>query len=283
MRCNDELIGKTQGAYRKIRNTIRYLMGNISDFNPASQSVAYSDMCEVDRWAMQQLQKLICEVRANYDSFIFHRVFSLIYNFCTIEMSSIYMDVLKDRLYCDAADSRPRRSSQSAMYHILDALVRLLAPILVHTCEEAWAAIEHKSQQADSIHLAALPEPDSSIDYAGESAKWEKTMSLRDDVMRMLEGLRQDKLIASNQEASVTITTGDAAMIEILESIGTEQFAALCIVSEVKLEKTEGETKIEATKSSLSKCERCWNFWPTVGQNPNHPDLCQRCAEAVSE
>ncbi|MEA3225660.1 MAG: isoleucine--tRNA ligase, partial [Planctomycetota bacterium] len=144
VRCNDEIIGRTQDAYRKIRNTLRYLFGNIDDFDPNQMTVAYDQMLEIDKWAMQELQRLIANVTDAYDNFIFHRVFSLIYSFCTVEMSSIYMDVLKDRMYCDAADSQSRRSAQTAMYNILDSLVRLLAPILAHTAEEAWAAMKFK-------------------------------------------------------------------------------------------------------------------------------------------
>jgi len=281
VRCNDELIGRTQDAYRKIRNTLRYLLGNINDFNPAENSVPYDQMSQIDKWAMQQLQKLVTEVTANYDNFIFHRVFSLLYNFCTVEMSGIYMDVLKDRLYCDAADSLARRSSQTAMYNILDALIRLLAPILVHTAEETWAAMQYKSQDADSVHLAILPQADTSIDFAADETRWKKIMSLRDDVLRVLEGLRQNKKINSNQEASIKISTGDNELIKLLEDFGTEQFAALCIVSEVRLEKGSEQTKIEASKSAHKKCARCWNFWPSVGQNPDHPDLCKRCIEVT--
>jgi isoleucyl-tRNA synthetase len=282
IRCNDELIGRTQDAYRKIRNTLRYLLGNICDFDPAKNGVAYADMSEIDKWAMQQLQKLIAEVTANYESFMFHRVFSLIHNFCTVQMSSIYMDVLKDRLYCDAADSRSRRSSQTAMHHILDALVRMLAPVLVHTTEEAWAAMQYKSQNLESVHLATMPQVDESIGTAETEQRWEKIMSLRDDVLKVLEGLRQTKKINSNQEASVKIITADKEIVMLLSDFGTDQFAALCIVSEVVIQQGEGETKIESQKSPYPKCRRCWNYWPTVGKNADHPDLCQRCLEVVT-
>ena len=163
VRCNDELIGRLQDAYRKIRNTIRYLLSNIDDFDP-TKAVAYDQMPMIDRWAMQQLQKLIVQVQAAYDGFAFHRVFSLIYNFCTVEMSNLYLDVLKDRLYCDGADSLSRRSGQTVMSRILGDLVRMLAPILVHTAEEAWAAMKFKPESADSVHLAHLPKPDPAID-----------------------------------------------------------------------------------------------------------------------
>jgi isoleucyl-tRNA synthetase len=281
VRCTDELIGRTQDAYRKIRNTLRYLFGNVNDFDPGKDAVPYDRMCEIDRWAMQQLEKLITEVNDAYDSFTFHRVFSLVYNFCSVEMSSIYMDVLKDRMYCDAPDSESRRSGQTAMYHVLSALVRMLAPVLVNTAEEAWEAMKIKSEACDSVHLAHMPKPDPAIDYARQEAKWQKLMALRDKALRVLEGLRRDKIIASNQEASVTMhcTTDDAAA---LKQFGLEQFAALCIVSEVKLEEGAAQTTVTAAKSPHAKCQRCWNYWPSVGTIAEHPDLCTRCAGVVS-
>ncbi|MHC4394845.1 MAG: isoleucine--tRNA ligase [Planctomycetota bacterium] len=277
VRCSDELIGRTQDAYRKIRNTLRYLLGNIDDFDPNEKSVAYDDMFAIDKWAMQQLQKLVANVTESYENFIFHKVFSLIYNFCTVEMSSIYMDVLKDRLYCDGVDSLSRRSSQTAMYKILDSLVRMLAPILVHTAEEAWAAMKFKSQAVESVHLAQMPKVDDSIDYMSAVQWWKKTMDLRDEVLRVLEGLRQEKKIASNQESSVTIYCEGEELSSLLNNFGLEQFAALCIVSEVKLQKGSGETTVVAAKSNHQKCQRCWNFWPSVGTDSEHPDLCKRC------
>jgi isoleucyl-tRNA synthetase len=280
IRCNDEIIGRTQDAYRKIRNTLRYLLGNIDDFDPEKQAVSYGEMLQIDRWAMQQLQKLIANVTQAYDNFIFHRVFSLLYNFCTVEMSSIYMDVLKDRMYCEAADSLSRRSAQTAMYRILDSLVRMLAPILVHTAEEAWTAIKFKSENVETVHLARIPEVDSSVDYQSDEPKWQKLTALRDEVLRVLEGLRRDKQIASNQEACVTISCNDENTA-LLNEFGLEQFAALCIVSEVKLQKTTGETTITAQKSEHQKCQRCWNYWSSVGTDSEHPDLCSRCIEVI--
>ncbi len=283
MRCTDELIGRTQDAYRKIRNTLRYLFGNIDDFDPTTMSVEYKDMYEIDKWAMQQLQKLIANVTDAYENFIFHRVFSLIYNFCTVEMSSIYMDVLKDRMYCDATESVSRRSGQTTMYRILDSLVRMLAPILVHTAEEAWAAMKFKSQSADSVHLTELPKLDDSIDVQSDTDKWDKIMSVRDEIMRILEGLRQEKEITSNQQASVTIDSTEEGTVKLLEELGLEQFAALCIVSEVKLKKESDQTKMSAEKSRHQKCQRCWNFFSSVGGNSEYPDLCRRCVEVVEQ
>ncbi len=282
IRCNDELIGRMQDAYRKIRNTLRYLFSNVNDFSPA-MCVSYDDMFEIDKWAMQQLQKLIVEVTEAYESFVFHKVFSLIYNFCTVEMSNIYMDVLKDRLYCDAVDSLSRRSSQTAMHKILDSLVRMLAPILAHTAEEAWGTMQFKSQDTESVHLADMPKADSSIDWQSSRGRWEKIMTLRDEVMRVLEGLRQDKKIASNQEAAVTVYCADTELNAILREFGLEEFAALCIVSEVKLQESADETKVAAEKNKHQKCQRCWNYWPSVGADNEYPDLCQRCAGVVKD
>jgi len=280
MRCNDQLIGRTQDAYRKIRNTIRYLLGNLDDFDPNEKTVAYDQMFEIDRWALQQLQKLTADVTEAYEDFAFHTVFSLIYNFCTVEMSSIYMDVLKDRMYCDPADSLSRRSGQTAMYRILDCLVRMLAPILVHTTEETWAAMKFKSQGVESVHLTEMPKVDNSIDWQSSEPRWQKLMALRDEVLRVLEGLRREKKIASNQESSVTIYCNDEDAKAINE-FGLKQFAALCIVSEVELEKAAGETKVVAQKSSNNKCQRCWNYWPSVGADSKYPDLCKRCTLVV--
>jgi isoleucyl-tRNA synthetase len=280
VRCTDELIGRTQDAYRKIRNTLRYLLGNTHDFDPVRDAVPYERMFGIDQWAMQQVHKLTAEATDAYDMFVFHRVFSLLYNFCTVQMSSIYMDVLKDRMYCDATDSLSRRSAQTAMYHVLGALVRLLAPVLVHTMEEAWAAMPHKPEDCASVHLAHMPTVDPSVDYAGQEAKWQKLMSLRDEVLRALEGLRRDKNIASNLGASVTMhcTDADAAT---LKEFGLDSFAALCIVSEVKLEEGAAQTTVTTAKSSHSKCQRCWNYWPSVGADSRYPDLCERCASVV--
>ncbi len=280
VRCSDEIIGRTQDAYRKIRNTLRYLLGNIDDFDPNRDAVPYEAMSAIDKWAMQRLQKVIADVTDAYENFVFHRVFSLLYNFCTIEMSSIYMDVLKDRMYCDAADSPARRSAQTGMYHILGALVRMLAPILVHTAEEAWQAMNVRPEECDSIHLAGMPKVDPTIDYAAEEAKWQKLMGLRDEVLRALEGLRQDKTIASNQEAAVTIRC-NAQDAGVLKEFGAEPFATLCIVSEVTIEEGAESTTVTAAKSAHQKCQRCWNYWPTVGADSDHIDLCERCAAVV--
>jgi isoleucyl-tRNA synthetase len=212
---------------------------------------------------------------------MFHRVYQLIYNFCTVEMSSFYMDVLKDRMYCDAPTSDSRRSGQTAMYRILDSVVRMLGPVLVHTAEEAWAAIEHKSCNVDTVHLATMPATDPAINPAANAGKWQKVMDLRDEVLKALEPLRKGQVIGSNQEASVKIETPDDELLAIIDEMGEGTFAALCIISTVTVAKGS-ELKVTAAKSTYQKCARCWNYWPTVGQNPEQPELCSRCEVVVT-
>jgi isoleucyl-tRNA synthetase len=167
------------------------------------------------------------------------------------------------------------------MYSILDALVRLLAPVLAHTAEEAWAAIPHKSQAVDTVHLAQMPQPDPAINAAANAEKWQKVMALRDEVLKALEPLRKGQLIGSNQEATVHIETPDEALIKIIDDMDPGTFAAFCIVSRVTLAKGPA-LKVTAAKSTYPKCERCWNYWQTVGQNPDYPDLCSRCEVVVT-
>ncbi len=280
MRCSDQLIGRLQEAYRKIRNTIRYLLGSIDGFIPAEHSVDYKDMLPIDRWAVEKLAELTEQVHAAYNEFAFHRAFSLIYNFCTVEMSSIYMDVLKDRMYCDSKTSQSRRSGQTAMYQTLNTITLMLTPILAHTAEETWAAILYKSQDVASIHLAMMPDKLAGVDYAGNAPMWDKVMGLRDEVLKSLEELRKNETIGSNQEASVSITLHDGQLMSSIETLGLENFASLCITSEITLEHGN-ETKVVAKKSSYGKCQRCWNYRPTVGTISGFQDLCGRCAEVV--
>ncbi len=280
IRCNDELIGRTQDAYRKIRNTLRFLFGNINDFDPAD-SVPYAQMDPIDQWALQQYQTLVANVHQAYEGFVFHRVFSLLYNFCTIEMSSIYMDVLKDRMYCEAAESPNRRSVQTAMHQILDGLIRMLAPILAHTAEEAWSVLKFKSYDVESVHLTEMPQADLSICTEQERQKWQQLMTLRDETLKVLEDLRQNKIINSNQEASVTIHSNDQETTDRLKDFGLDSFATLCIVSEVNLAEDSDTLRIEAARCTHPKCRRCWNFRPQVGQIEGHRDLCERCAKVV--
>ncbi|MCP4452802.1 MAG: class I tRNA ligase family protein, partial [Planctomycetes bacterium] len=250
--------------------------GNLSDFNPNTDAVSFEAMHPIDQWALLKLNTLVTDVRQAYDTFVFHRVFSLTYHFCTVQMSSIYMDVLKDRMYCEATNSEPRRSAQTAMSEILHTLIRLLAPVLVHTGEEAWNALEHKPEAVDSVHLATLPEVQASRAGRFSPDQWDNLLALRDDILKCLEGLRQDKAIASNQEASVTVQCCQETA-ELLNSFGIDQLAALCIVSDITVVAGHETAEISAIKSQNQKCQRCWNYTPGVGTHDAYLDLCDRC------
>ncbi len=281
MRCSDELIGRMQDAYRKIRNTMRYLFSNVDDFDAATMTVEYKDMLQIDRWALLEYNKMVEGVLNAYETSAFHRVFGLVYNFCSVQLSSIYMDVLKDRLYCETVGSVSRRSAQTVMQTMLDGMIRLTAPVLAHTAEEAWEANKNKSQNVESIHQATMSKPDKTMVTAEEVAKWDKLMTLRDEVLRVLEGLRQKQGIGSNQEAEVTISTGDAELIGYMNQLGAAQLASFFIVSEVIVDNNQGETVVTARKSTNQKCERCWNYLNSVGTISEHEDLCNRCCEVV--
>jgi isoleucyl-tRNA synthetase len=283
IRCSDELIGRTQDAYRKIRNTVRYLLGNLDDFDPGLHAVEAADMLQIDRWALQQLHELVDNVKAAYEKFVFHRVYSLVYTFCTVPMSSVYMDVLKDRLYCDAAGGLSRRSAQTAMHGILGSLVRLMAPILAYTAEEAWAAMKCRPRDVESVHLADMPEAPGPFLDEKEIKLWERIMALRGEVLGVLEDLRRQQVIASNLEAAVTVESGDEELAAAIEGFGIEEFAAFCIASEVRLVPGTGETKITAVKSPHKKCARCWNLRPSVGADAEYTDVCGRCAEVLRQ
>jgi isoleucyl-tRNA synthetase len=167
------------------------------------------------------------------------------------------------------------------MHKILDCLARLLAPILAHTAEEVYENMTAKTEPAESIHLITMPKPDKSVDWQTDEPKWQKLMNLRDEVLKELEGLRQKQIIASNQESTVTISTDNLDLINVVENFGVKNFAALCIVSEVKLNKSKSDKLISAQKSPHKKCQRCWNYWPSVGTDVNYPDLCDRCAKVI--
>ncbi|MGE4285749.1 MAG: isoleucine--tRNA ligase [Phycisphaerae bacterium] len=279
MRCSDELIGRMQDAYRKIRNTIRYMLSNIDDFDPAD-AVALDDMLPIDKWAMLRYNELAKAVEKDYEHFAFHRVFSGIYNFCTVEMSNVYMDVLKDRLYCEKPGSSARKSCQTVLWTILDGMIRLIAPVLAHTAEEAWESLKDKSVDAESVHFAPMPVPDFEISSKVSQADWDKVFEIRDMAMRELEVLRQKQVIGSNQEARLTVTA-PADVLAVLEGLG-ENFAAICIVSEAVFEQGDN-LSVKAEKSGCAKCVRCWNYWPSVGADAAEPELCERCAAAVAE
>jgi isoleucyl-tRNA synthetase len=271
-------------SYRKIRNTFRYLLGNLEDyrrFDPAGVDPA--SLHEIDRWALGQLNRVVRDVRSAYERFEFYRVYQRIYQFCAVELSSFYLDALKDRLYAEAAAGPDRRAAQFVLARLHDHLTRLLAPIIAHTAEELWDYRPAPAEGRSSVHLAEFPEPDPQWDDDARDAKWKILLEIRDEVLRSLERRRKDKAIGSSQEAAVTIysTPGDLAFLKAHQ----ELLATICIVSRIEVDSqpSMGASRFTAVtdRSQDRKCERCWNHRPTVGQSPEHPTLCERCARVI--
>jgi isoleucyl-tRNA synthetase len=269
-------------AYRKIRNTFRYLLGNLEDyrrFDP--DSVDPSSLHEIDGWALGQLNKVIRDVRSAYERFEFYRVYQRVYQFCAVELSSVYLDVLKDRLYAEAPEGTDRRAAQFVLARFHDVLTRLLAPIIPHTAEESWDYRAAPDGKRESIHLTEFPEPEPRWDDDRRDAHWEELIALRERVLVALEALRKDKIIGSAQEARVRISTARPKRWEP----DRELLATLCIVSEVEIvaDPAAASEVVQAERSPHAKCERCWNYRPTVGRDAEHPTLCERCVRVISE
>jgi isoleucyl-tRNA synthetase len=280
-------------AYRKIRNTFRYLLSNIPDFDPLNDSVADADLWEIDAWMLHRTGELVRKCRAWYDAFEFHRVYHTILDFCTVDLSAFYIDLLKDRLYTFAPKSLGRRSAQTALYRIANALVRLVAPILVFTAEEVWKYLPRTGGDPESVHMALFPAAEELEQALDESRveNWERLLSVRAEVLKALEPLRAAKTISANLEARVTLpASGDLA--GLLEKYAAF-LPALFIVSQVEIEKTSsngsgpmtnaGDLKIRAEKAHGAKCPRCWNFSVHVGESTEYPTLCERCVAALGE
>lgn len=292
MRISKEMFKHLAQNYLKIRNTARYILGNLEGFDPKTDMVAYGDLCELDRWALMKLNDLVAKVIKGYDDYEFHVVLHAIHNFCVVDMSNFYLDVIKDRLYCEEKNGVLRRSAQTAMYEILDALVRMIAPILCFTADEIWQAMPHRDgDDAANIVLNAMPKVNSAWAFAEEaSSKWDKLIALRDDVNKALEEARKNKVIGKPLEAWVTVYADDETAA-LLETVPADELAALCIVSKLRVIRGNGDgmqgenlpVQIAIERASGDKCERCWMYVDSIGQDSKHPTLCARCAAVVGE
>ncbi|MGQ3684721.1 MAG: isoleucine--tRNA ligase [Candidatus Loosdrechtia sp.] len=290
MHVSYNLIQRCADAYRRIRNTFRYLLSNLYDFDPNINSIPYAELPEIDRWALHRTQELIEDINGNYKALQFHRVFHALHNFCSVEMSAFYLDILKDRLYTFAKSSKERRAAQTALHRILLSLVKVSAPIIVHTAEEIWSVTPHKDEDVASIHLATFPEFNSGWADSSLGERWEKLINIRADVTRELEKLRAAKLIGNSLEASVSLSTQNHDLWQFLKNYESD-LATLFIVSEVKLDKnvpvkavkaeSVAEMWIACNVSPYQKCERCWNFRESVGLNKEHPTVCDRCLASL--
>lgn len=289
MKISKKMFKQLSQNYLKIRNTARYIIGNLNGFD-VEQMVPYDQMLELDQWALMKCNDLVGRVRAAYDNYEFHSVTHAIHNFCVVDMSNFYLDVIKDRLYCDEGLSR--LSAQTAIYRILDALVRMIAPILCFTADEIWKAMPHKKgDDLGNIVFNEMPAYDEALAFDEAACiKWDKIISVRDDVNKALEQARGAKLIGKPLDAKVVITTSEAAKA-FLDNCG-QDMAKLCIVSSVSVQTGEGEgdsyeslggIKIAVSHMEGEKCARCWIYDPTIGESAEHPCLCARCAAVLSK
>ena len=282
VRAGKEIFRQLSEAYRKMRNTARFMLGNISDFDPAKDMVDDDQLFEIDRWALEACNKLTATMRDAYEHYDFSRAYHALYNFCVIDMSNFYMDVIKDRLYC--ADDHARRCAQTALYRILVDFTKLLAPILCFTSQEIWSYIPKLDGMKEYVVFEQMPEAKAAADEAFE-AKWDRIMAIRDDVKKVLEQARADKVIGSALEAGLTLYCSKE-VYDFLNAIPMDELADLFIVSHVDLVEGEGGVKglveglgVSAAHAAGNKCLRCWKYETTVGED----GLCPRCAKVLKQ
>ncbi len=288
IRISKEILGQLSDAYKKIRNTARYILSNLSDgettFNPDTDCVSDDKLAEIDKWVLMRLDALTDKVKAGYDAYDFHIVYHAIHNFCVVDLSSFYLDIIKDRLYCEKVDSLTRRAAQTTMYRILDTVAKLIAPILSFTAEEIWTFMPHgANDDTESIFLNEMTKKTGITCDEAFTAKWDQIYAIREAVNKKLEEKRNEKLIGKSLEAKVVITCKTAELAEQYAAMA-DTLKEVLIVSAVEAVQGEtGEEEIAYTieKAEGGKCERCWCYSETVGQNAEHPTLCARCAGVV--
>jgi isoleucyl-tRNA synthetase len=295
LRISKDILKQLVEAYRKIRNTCRFLLSNLFDFQPEIHAVPYADLPELDQWALWRLGQLIQHVRKGYEQFQFRQVVHEIDYFCTTDMSATYLDILKDRLYTFPADSALRRGSQTVLLEIVTGLAKLMAPILSFTAEEIWQTLATTHENfipSYSVHMADFPDPIPIRNEERLEKNWEELLKIRTLVLGVLEKKRREKVIGSSLEAKVSITVPQVKQYELLDFYRSD-LPTLFIVSQVdiKLDENLGQENpssealgylFSVTKAEGTKCDRCWNIRQDVGSQAQHPTLCGRCVEALT-
>ena len=279
-RFGEETVSRIVEAYRKMRNTWRFILGNIHDFNPDKECVPTEEMMHLDRWILEKAKQIGQRILRGYEEYEYHIVFHTIYNFFTVELSSFYLDVLKDRLYCSGKKSLLRRSAQTALFELLKTSLMWMAPILPFTTEEAWTSMPDFQKKEESVHLNLFPPLEENWFEAELFREWEELVVVRGKVLKELEKARENKMIGNSLEASVTLNI-PADKVDLLRKYETE-LPSLFIVSEVNLSPIPGEEiAVEVANAPGEKCIRCWNFSPYIGRSPDNPGFCKRCDKVV--
>jgi isoleucyl-tRNA synthetase len=302
VRMSDNVMTQLSDAYRKLRNTFRFALGNLADFDPARDAVPDAEMEELDRWMLSRTAELVSQCREWYEGFEFHRVFHALHDFAVVDLSAFYFDVLKDRLYTFAARNHARRSAQTAVYRIAKALLSLMTPITVFTAEELWRYFPHVAGDPESAHLALFPAAEElgvQVD-ATTTRNWETLLAIRSDVLGALETARKEKVISGSLEAAITLsprTTLDKETQTHLKNLLDNYkhwLPSLFIVSQVKISSNMPDTGgaltedrqlavVGVERADGAKCERCWNYSTHVGENADYPTVCERCVKALTE
>ncbi|HOO38678.1 MAG TPA: isoleucine--tRNA ligase [Deltaproteobacteria bacterium] len=289
IRISDEIIKRLVETYRRIRNTCRFMLGNLHDFDPKSDMVAYEDMMELDKVALHKTQELIEKVRRAYEEFEPYVIYQLVHNFCVVDMSAFYLDILKDRLYVYKAASDERKSAQSVIFRILVDLTKLLAPVLAFTAEEIWDYVPDFEGKEESVHLSSMPNADEALKDDDLTSKWDRIIALRQEVSKQMEQARRDKVIGHPLDAKVNLIA-DGDTLEFLQGI-EPLLGDVFICSGVGVIKGDGPyieseefstLRIEAVKAPGGKCPRCWHYSEDIGKSPEHPEVCARCAEQLA-
>jgi isoleucyl-tRNA synthetase len=297
VRISDEILNRLVEAYRRLRNTARFLISNLYDFEPEKDSVPAAELDEMDRWILQRTQSLLGRCRRAYDDYEFHVVYHTLNNFCSVELSAQYLDIVKDRLYCEGTKSTTRRAAQTTLYRILDTLVHLMAPLVSFTAEEIWGYMPDKDRRPGSVFLSRMPEPDTSLIDQQLAEKWERIFRERSEVLKALEQARTGGIIGHSLDAQVEfeprngdrgstlgqLIKGDRTRLQdlLIVSQVTESSSAVPI-GELSYESDLLNCRISVSKADGAKCERCWKYDTRVGQDEKHPTVCARCATVLS-
>jgi isoleucyl-tRNA synthetase len=292
VRSSDEILQRVTDAYRRIRNTFRFLLGNLYDFHPENDTVPPADRLEIDRWALSRLQQIIGEVEAAYEEFEYHRIYQALHNFCAVDLSSFYLDVLKDRLYTLGAQSVERKAAQSTLFTLARSLAAMLAPILSHTADEVWRLLPSWTGKEASAQLTSFPHQDPALIDDDLENEWKRLLKVRDEVLAALEAARGEKSIGSSLDAKVALVATDGALKGLLES-HLRELPTLFIVSQVELlsdvqalgtnirKNDDLGLAVEVRRAEGEKCPRCWNYRDDIGAVPEHPTICERCGRVV--
>jgi isoleucyl-tRNA synthetase len=293
---SEALMQRVGENYKKIRNTFRYILGNLGDFDPANDEVPYDQMEALDQYMLRQTAAFASDVRNAYEEFAFHKIYHRLNHFCIVDLSAFYFDVLKDRLYISAPKSKARRSAQTAIWRIGEALTRLLAPVMTFSCEEVWQYLPKVASREESVHLAQFTrdedvvgvlstDRESNLRADAQKRDWNELRSVRDTVLRALEEARNNKLIGTGLEAQVIIATSDP-LYSLLQRYA-DQLRYLFIVSQVHLSQGSGNgtsgLHVEVKKADGAKCERCWNYSTHVGEDKDYLTVCERCSAVLKE